>query len=280
MGRFRRRTLVVDDADGRWSYGQVNHNYLGFPAGVSARRLHTLGVAQAPRFGVHFASASVRRVRRTAGGFRVSTSAGSQAARTVIWATGVRDLWPRVPGVERLVGRVLFWCIVCDGWRTRDKTVVLLGNTERAVSTALQFMTYTRRVTFLMDCSPSRLPGRCRVRMRDGGIPVESGQVRRIRRTGDGVSVELQGGRRLAADYVFSLYGSEPKVEAVRALPLRFSRLGFVRIDDKNRTAVPGFFAAGDVSDKHAHQVAAAVQEGAQAAMAANFVLYPPLQRI
>jgi thioredoxin reductase (NADPH) len=280
MGRFRRRTLVVDDADGRWSYGQVNENYLGFPAGVSARRLHALGRAQAGRFGVQFESATVRRVRRTAAGFRVQTSAGSHAARTVIWATGVRDRWPEVPGVRRLVGRVLFWCIVCDGWRTRDKTVVLLGNTERAVGTALQFLTYTRKVTFLMDCSPTRLPGRCRVRMREGRIPIEVGHVRRIRQVEDGVALDLQGGRRLAADYVFSLYGSEPRVAGVRDLPLRFSRLGYVRIDDKNRTAVPGFFAAGDVSDKHAHQVAAAVQEGAQAAMAANFVLYPPLQRI
>lgn len=281
MGRFRRRTLVVDDEDGRWSYGQVNENYLGFPRGVSARRLHALGKAQAARFGVRFRRDSVTRVRQTAAGFKVETRRGVHLARTVIWATGVQDRWPKVPGVRRLVGRRLFWCIVCDGWRTRDKSVLLLGNTDAAVSTALQFLTYTGDVTFLMDCSPRRLSSRCRIGLKQGEIPVKVGQVRRI--VADprgGVTVRLADGRTFAVDYVFSLYGSDPKVEAVKGLPVRFSRLGFIRIDDKNRTALPGFFAAGDVSDKHAHQVSTAVAEGGQAAMAANFVLYPPRQRV
>ncbi len=51
MGRFKRKTLLVDSGEGRWVYGQRNENYLGFPHGVSSRRLHTLGVAQASRFG-------------------------------------------------------------------------------------------------------------------------------------------------------------------------------------------------------------------------------------
>jgi thioredoxin reductase (NADPH) len=281
MGRFRRRTLVVDDRDGRWSYGQVNDNYLGFPRGVRARRLHALGRDQAARFGVRFRGGSVQQVTRSPGGFRVKTSRGTHLARTVIWAAGVRDLWPDVPGVRRLVGRQLFWCIVCDGWRVREKSVVLLGNTDRAASTALQFLTYTRDLTFVTPAGPRRLSSRARTRLRQCGIPVETGRLVRLTRRPNGeVTVGLADGRKWPADYVFSLYGSEPNVEPVKPLSVRFSPLGFIRIDDKNRTAVPGFFAAGDVSDKHAHQVAAAVHEGGQAAMAANFVLYPPFQRI
>ncbi len=62
MGRFRRRTLVINDGDGRWSYDQRNENYLGFPEGVSARHLHELGVAQAERFDVTFSAACVTSV--------------------------------------------------------------------------------------------------------------------------------------------------------------------------------------------------------------------------
>jgi thioredoxin reductase (NADPH) len=280
MGRFRRRTLVLDDQDGRWSYGQVNENYLGFPRGVSARRLHTLGRAQAARFGVRFLDASVKRVRRSAAGFRLETTRGVRLARTVIWATGVQDRWPAVPGVRRLVGRQLFWCIVCDGWRTRDKTVVLLGSSDRAGSTALQFLTYTRRLTFVVD-GPRRLSSRCRLRMGQAEIPLLTGHVRTIvPRARGGVTVSLADGRRLPADFVFSLYGSDPKTAPLEGLPLRFSPLGSIRVDDKNGTAVPAFFAAGDVNDKHGHQVSSAVAEGGQAAQAANFVLYPPFQRI
>ena len=92
--------------------------------------------------------------------------------------------------------------------------------------------------------------------------------------------VVLDDGKALRADYIFSLYGSEPRTELLRALPVALAANGHVRIDEKNRTNVKTFFAAGDVTDKHGHQVVTAVHEGAAAAMAANHVLYPPLQRL
>src|SRR5688572_7708300 len=89
MGRFRRSTLVLDGQDGRWSYGQVNGNYLGFPRGVRARRLHALGRAQAERFGVKFRDALVTGVEEQAGGYRLAYAGGAAEARTIIWAAGV-----------------------------------------------------------------------------------------------------------------------------------------------------------------------------------------------
>jgi thioredoxin reductase (NADPH) len=279
MGRFRRSTLVLDSGDGRWSYGQVTDNYLGFPGGVRARRLHTLGRAQASRFGVIFRDALVTRVEARASGYRIHHRGGAATARTVIWAAGVRDLWPDFPGVRRLVGKRLVWCIVCDGWRTRDRSVVLLGNTEKAVSTALQFLTYTRELTFVTD--RPRFSARCRRKLDEAGVRVQRGRIRRVAAGEHGIErVVLDDRSELKPDYIFSLYGSEPRTELLRALPVALTHSGYVRIDDKCRTNVPTFFAAGDVSDKHGHQVAAAVHEGAAAAMSANHVLYPPLQRL
>lgn len=281
MGRFRRSTLVLDCGDGRWSYGQVNDNYLGFPGGVRARRLHALGQAQAERFGVSFRSCRVTRIRAAANGFLLDHEGGRAAARTVIWAAGVRDNWPDFPGARRLVGRRLFWCIVCDGWRTRERAVLLMGGSEPAVGTALQFLTYTRRVVFLAG-PDARLSARCRHKLEAAGIPLLRGAIRKVVLGADAapVRVVLEDRSELRPDYVFSLYGSQPRTELLRGLGVALAGNGHVRIDDKNRTSLPGFFAAGDVTDKHSHQVAAAVHEGAAAAMAANHVLYPPLQRL
>lgn len=280
MGRFRRTTLVLDGADGRWSYGQTNDNYLGFPRGVSARRLHTLGRAQAARFGVAFRDAMVTRIEARGTEYRVHHRGGQAHARTVIWAAGVRDLWPDFPGVRRLVGKRLFWCIVCDGWRTLGRPVALLGDSERAVGTALQFLTYTRDVTFVADHG-ARLSGRCHRKMESAGIAFLRARVRRVVcRDGRIERVVLDDRSELHPDYIFSLYGSEPRTELLKALPLARSHSGYVRIDEKNRTSVPTFFAAGDVTDRHGHQVSTAVHEGAAAAMSANQVLYPALQRL
>ena len=280
MGRFRRSTLVLDSGDGRWSYGQVNDNYLGFPGGVRAQRLHALGRAQAQRFGVTVQDAPVTSIEAGKdGGYRVHHHGGHAGARTVIWAAGVRDRWPDFPGVRRLVGKHLFWCIVCDGWRTQGRRVVILGNTEKDVGTALQFLTYTRDLTFVVD--RPRFGARCRRKLEEAGIPIRPGRIRRVAAGDDGIErVVLDDRSELRPDYIFSLYGSEPRTELLRGLPVALNRSGHVRIDEKNRTNVPTFFAAGDVTDRHGHQVAAAVHEGASAAMSANQVLYPAFQRV
>jgi thioredoxin reductase (NADPH) len=281
MGRFRRRTLVLDAGDGRWSYGQTNHNYLGFPSGISARRLHELGEAQAARFGVTLRQAEVTAVKQAGEGFRLRTAGGSFRSRTLIWAAGVRDRWPRFPGARRLVGRHLFWCIVCDGWRTRGRRVLVLGDSDRCVRTTLQFLTYTRDVTMLAHRNPTRISSRARRKLAEGGVRFVEGGIARVVVTGDRIDhVVLDDRTTLPADVVFSLYGSEPRTELLRGLPLALAPNGHVRIDDKNHTSLPGFFAAGDVTDKHSHQVVSAAHEGAMAAQAANQVLYPSRQRL
>jgi thioredoxin reductase (NADPH) len=281
MGRFRRRTLVVDAGDGRWSFGQRNDNYLGFPGGVTARRLHRLGREQAERFGVRFRSAEVTAIAGIRDGFRLRLGAKQQVhGRTVIWATGVQDLWPHFPGARRLVGKRLFTCIVCDGWRARDRPVLLLGDQDRAVSTALQFLTYTSDITLLVS-ERGRISSGCRKKLAAARISFLEGAVRSVQvKDGDIARVRLDDGRELKPELVFALYGSRPKTELLRRLSVSLARNGHVRTDEKNRTSLARLFAAGDVNNKHSHQVASAVHEGAEAAQAANHTLYPPLQRI
>ena len=281
MGRFRRRTLVVDAGDGRWSYGQVNQNYLGFPAGVGAQRLHRLGKAQAERFGVCFQAATVGRIRATPEGFVLRAGDRVLRARTVVWATGVEDHWPEFAGVRRLVGHRLFWCLVCDGWRTWRRRVLILGNDDAAARTTLQFLTYTRDLTLLVDPRRGRLSRPSREKLAARGVTVLSGRIASVRvPAGDRLAVELEDGRRLQPSYMFSLLGASPRVAQLRPLGVPLSRKGYVHIDDKNRTRLAAFFAAGDVTDRHSHQVVSAAHEGAMAAQAANQVLYPQAQKL
>jgi thioredoxin reductase (NADPH) len=281
MGRFRRRTLVVDAGDGRWSYGQVNQNYLGFPAGVGALRLHRLGRQQAERFGVSFLAARVTSIRAVGEGYAVFAGGRRLRARTVVWATGVQDHWPDFPGARRLVGRRLYWCVVCDGWRTWRRPVLLIGNDDAAARTTLQFLTYTRELTLLVDPARVRLSAPSRTKLADRGVAVVRGRVKSVRAPeGDCLDVRLEDGRRLRPSYLFSLLGHTARTAEVRGLGLGLTRKGHVRIDDKCRTRRRGFFAAGDVTSRHTHQVVSAAHEGAMAAQEANQVLYPAAQKI
>ncbi len=281
MGRFRRRTLVVDAGDGRWSYGQVNQNYLGFPSGVGAQRLHRLGKAQAERFGVCFRPGTVTGIERALQGYVLRMDTCRLLTRTVVWASGVRDHWPEFAGARRLVGKRLFWCLICDGWRTWRRRVLVLGHDDAAARTTLQFLTYTRQVTLLVDPARSRLSALSQQRLAARGVELIRARVSSVRVPRGGcLDVRLEDGRRLRPYYAFSLLGHTARTEELRGLGLPLTRRGHVRVDDNGCTGLPGFFAAGDVTDKHTHQVVSAAHEGAIAAQSANQVLYPPAQKL
>jgi thioredoxin reductase (NADPH) len=280
MGRFLRRVIVIDEGQGRSSYSQVNENYLGFPDGIPIRDLQDLGRKQAERFGAEFLSTRVDKLRRNGPDFVVTTPQSEIQSRTVILATGVTDIWPSVPNVEEYVGKSLFWCITCDGFRTIDKRVVLFGYDDDAATTACQFQLFTKQITFIaepgdMKCCEEKLCA-----MRDHHIEILEASPEAIEGTPDKISaVRLKDGRRIEADVMFSLLGSTPNNQLARHVGAKLSFKGFVEVDEEGYTSVPGLFCAGDVSGMHTHQVACAVCEGAEAAQTANYYLYDRYQR-
>ena len=123
-----------------------------------------------------FQAATVTRIRATPDGFVLRTGDRLLRARTVVWATGVQDHWPEFAGVRRLVGQRLFWCLVCDGWRTWRRRVLVLGNDDAAARTTLQFLTYTRDLTLLVDPRRARLSRVSREKLAARGVTVLSGR--------------------------------------------------------------------------------------------------------
>jgi thioredoxin reductase (NADPH) len=281
LGRFLRRTAVIDAGDGRSAGRQRNENYLGFPRGVAAATLRARGEQQARRFGAEFIGGRVESARRDGGRVCLSGGFGEVWGDTVIVATGVTDIWPRFPGVERHVGRSLFWCITCDGYRTRARRLVVIGADDESTTTVCQFLRYTDKLTFVAtgvgdECSISDEKLET---VRAQGIPVLRGEIERAHGRPGALTGVTVAGQRVEAELIFSLLGSTPNSRLAAQLGVLLDERGYVRIDREQRTNVPRVYAAGDVSGPYSHQIASAVHEGSMAAQAANFDLYDDFQR-
>jgi thioredoxin reductase len=87
------------------------------------------------------------------------------------------------------------------------------------------------------------------------------------------------GGRVLEASLIYSLLGQVPNSSLAASLGVLLSEHGYVCIDDERRTKVSRAYAPGDMTAPYAHQIAAAVHEGATAGQTANVDLYLPCQR-
>ena len=317
LSRMRRSVLVIDDRDGRSLWGQTNRNYLGFPDGIPAAEIRLNGRRQAARYGARFLSGSVVAASHEDGLFQIRVTAkdgegrrdtagrvanvkrdeelgrslgeetvfGSTeiVARSVILATGVRDSFPKFLGWAQCVGKSLFWCIACDGYESIDKVVAVVGHDEEAVETALDLLEFTDKVTLVagrpegFDVPPNRLDD-----LRENGIrayplaveawPNSDGQI-------EDLVLNDEEQTCVPVDMVFVYRRPTPRTELARALGVELNELGHIIVTSEQHTNVPGVYAAGDVTSPHDHQISAAVHEGNQAACAANYFLYRPVQK-
>lgn len=280
MGRFLRKVLVLDEGRGRSNFAQINDNYLGFPEGIAVRELRELGRLQAERFGATFVDCRVDGMRREGETFFADTNCGTYAGKTVILCTGVRDNWPSLPDVLDYVGKTLFWCITCDGFRALDKKVVCFGFNDEAATTACQFLHYTQSVTFVHEQDQLKCTDASVDKMRGSGVEMISGTPAGVDGTPDEIrAVVLQDGTRIPCDVMFSLLGCNPNNKLALDLGVECDEQGYIKVDQEGYTSVPGVFCAGDLSRMHTHQVVSAAHEGAEAGQTCNYWLYSSFQR-
>lgn len=291
LSRFNRSVAILDRGGGRTCTYEFNENYLGFPFGVRARKLWELGKTQAERFGTKFIDDEVEKIvelstpkddQETAR-FKISTKRREILTRSVIIATGVSDLYPNIPDYAKYLGKSLFWCITCDGYKTRQKSVVLVGDTDEAACTAMQFLNYTSNVTLLTNYPPGKaeLSSKWRTRLSAGGIHIIEEVINTlIGESGWLTAIETEAHRAIKADFVFNMQGAIPNNSLATSLGVKVNGEGYIETSDEQRTSVPFVYAAGDVTRMFSHQIITAAHEGSMAAQAANYDLYRPEQRM
>ena len=279
LARYGRSVLVFDRDHGRSTHHQVNHNYLGFVDGIAAKDLREIGKQQLSRYPkasvVHHL---VDHVRRDADGtFTAHAQGHTWTGSVVVLATGVVDHYPHFRDWETYVGTSMFWCITCDGYENRGRDILVVGHTNVAAVEALQLHSLTDRVRLLTNSHTNSISDKYAQRLAAANIPIIHDRIAGAAGAdGQLHHIDTDGGLTLTLDALFSIQGATPEARLAHELGVATSRIGYITVDTEQKTNVPGVYAAGDITALHSHQVSAAVHEGAQAAYAANYFLYPP----
>jgi thioredoxin reductase (NADPH) len=129
-------------------------NYFGFSNGISGDDLSQRALKQATRFGAEMVLA--REVTRidsiTGGGYCVDLDGGERVrTRTVVLATGVDWRVLEAEGVERLVGKGVFYGAArADSSAVTGKDIFIVGGGNSAGQAAMFFANYASSITMLI----------------------------------------------------------------------------------------------------------------------------------
>ena len=251
-------------------------NYPGFPEGVSGFELMDNIRKQAERFDLKILSHEVQGVDFNRQMKHLSLASGSMEARSVIVTTGAQPRKLGIEGEELLTGKGVSYCGTCDGPFYRDADVAVIGGGDTAVQEAIFLTRFASRVyvihrrdelratkiiqerafanekiEFVWDTIPLSIAGQ---------TGVENLMLRNVK-TNEASSLSVEG--------VFVLVGTRPVTEFLGDA-VDLDGQGFIKVNRRQETNVPGVFAAGDVTSETPRQIATAVGEGVTAVLHAE----------
>ncbi len=287
--RANRKTLLLDkEIPG----GQLNdttdvENYPGFDEPITGPELMERTKRQAERFGTHIVLEEAVDVEWGGQGedHRVITAENRYEAPVVILATGAGPVELPAQGADRLKGRGLSYCAVCDGYFFRGKKLLEVGAGDSGFTEALFLAKFADEVRIVVrhpEDDPQRFKAKDKtlidrvlhhpkirflwnteVVALKGEEKVE-GVVLRRRDTGELLEMDDIAG-------VFVNIGHKPATEFLQG-KLEMDEHGYLLTDRRMRTRVPGVYGVGDVrtfSGEYAQAVVAA-SDGCIAALEAE----------
>jgi thioredoxin-disulfide reductase len=261
---------------GQASQTDVIENYPGFPEGIQGIELGKLFEQQAARFGALIEYEQVLSLDFQVRPFVINTYSGSVSADAVILAMGADPNKLQVPGEVEFTGRGVSYCGTCDGFFTRNKDIHVIGGGDTALEEALFLTRFARSVTVVHRRDALRAGAILEKRARSnpkisflwntvvdeirGDEKVQSLLVHNVK-TNEKSDIPTQA--------VFIFVGHSPNVSLIEG-QIALDKHGYVKIDDKMATNIPGVFAAGEIADPHYRQVITSAGMGAAAAISAT----------
>lgn len=229
---------------------------------------------QARALGAEFRFAAALGLEDAGGEKRVRTAVGPVDARAVILANGVKRRKLGVPGEERLAGRGVSYCAVCDGGLFRGKETAVVGGGNTALEDALYLAELCPRVWLVHRRDAFRGEARLveAVGERSNITPLLNCRVTGVLGADrvEALAVEgPEGPRTLSVAAVFAAVGLAPDNRPFSP-PVALDGEGYYAAGEDCATNVPGVFAAGDARSKSFRQLVTAAADGAAAAQKAG----------
>jgi len=251
-------------------------DYTGFES-ISGAELADKMTNHAKKFGLEIVSDDVTNIR-SEGDYRiVKTASGKNyRARAVIISTGGSPNLLGVEGEDRLYGRGVSYCAICDGAFFRDQVIAVVGGGDAAVEEGAFLTKFGSKVYLIHRRDTLRAQKVIQerafaneklefvwnsvVERIDGDTRVESITVR---------DVNTNETRDIPVGAVFPFVGFTPNSKLTTE-DLKKDSGGYIVTDYKMETSIPGVFACGDVRSQLVRQITNAVGDGTTAAVAAE----------
>ena len=265
LGRSLRRVLVIDGGLPCNRQTPHSHNFITQDGAVPAMIAGKAREQVLAYPSVQWINGMVTEARKEAGGFVITTSSGeSFHTLRVLFATGIYDMLPELPGFQACWGISVLHCPYCHGYEVNGKRLGIMANGDIAFDYVRLIHQWSKQLTLFTN-GPSALVDAHRQKIELHGIAIVETPVSGVAHVDGYLSgVMLASGEVEVVDALFYRPAFRQHCDLPVALGCNLTEQGYIQADDFGKTNVPGVFVAGDNANMM-RSVAAAVAAGNKA---------------
>ncbi|HLC99332.1 MAG TPA: FAD-dependent oxidoreductase [Patescibacteria group bacterium] len=271
--------VITVDTGGEVAQSGEIANYPGF--------VKTDGVELSQKFTEHLKSYNiipetgvwVEKIEKKGNVFTIIAKKGDgiaeYQAKTIILTTGVHPRHLNVPGEEEFRGKGVTYCTVCDGPLFRGKTTVTIGGGNSALESAIMMAALAKKV-YVLNINPEMKGEQVLIDNLKKQSNVEIiGSAKTTKIVGENVVKSVEYESKIdGVKHVIDVQGAMIHIGMIpnsSMVPpeVEKNKVGEIKVNTRCETTLPGFFAAGDVTDVPYKQIAISTGQGVTAALAA-----------
>lgn len=203
----------------------------------------------------------------------IKTDQEELTCKKIIIASGRRPRELELPNEQKLTGKGVSYCAICDGPLYKGKITAIVGGGNSAIEEAQYLSDISEKVylihrkdVFRADAvEQERLFSKKNIEFLYNSVVdtliEENGRLKGIKvKNNDGETKEIE----VAGLFIY--IGHEPETYFLKDLPITMN-YGYIEVDERMETNIDGIYACGDVVRKDVYQISTGIGEATIAAL-------------
>lgn len=249
LGRSLRSVLIIDDGLPCNRQTPHSHNFLT-QDGQTPSDISALGKKQVLAYpSISWLTDRAITAKRSVDAFIVQTKSGKRIqAKKIILATGVQDKLPDIEGFSACWGITAIHCPYCHGYEFRNEPTAILAEGERAIHLASLVKNLTPHVTIITR-DKAAFDETQHAKLAKNNVSLMEQELASItHQHGKMETLTFKNGDNLAVKALYAAVPFSQSSDLHKQLGCGENDLGYIKIDNFQKTNVSGVYACGDNS--------------------------------
>ncbi len=281
LGRARRNVILLDNDTPRNAVTQESHGFITRD-GIKPKEFREiahkeLGRYPSLRYEKREVVSVIKNNKNDKPSFELLTSENDELyqSKTMIIATGLKDVLPNIENISDYYGKSLFHCPYCDGYELRDKPlVVIIGEQVQGFHFIQIIYNWSKDLVVCTNNGEAFQNSKQKTLLENKGIKIIENKIKNFEgKNGQIEKIVFENGEKFLRKGGFVMPQLIQASDFGKELGCQYNPLGGIVVDSYGRTNIQGVYAAGDASVIAPAKLIIAAAEGVRAAAGVNMDL-------